>query len=169
MSEDVIPPKSFSPEEIQAEAERLLKDITPGDWYIADDGLIRTDASGARFRGEVAQSYDACDDEFIAAAPRLVRQLLDLLRLQEPPRPQWQPITTAPKDGSVVMVGTVMHVDMASWQDEMPDGIESGVVVDPGIDAGWYGYTGCCPGEWQPTHWMPLPDPPASPPEGDRP
>lgn len=71
----------------------------------------------------------------------------------------WQPIETAPKDEDI-MLGGPESVDVGNWQDEVPDATESGVIVDPGMDAGWYGCRGMWPGGEQPTHWMPLPSPP---------
>jgi hypothetical protein len=64
---------------------------------------------------------------------------------------EWQPIETAPKDGSNVLVieaGNSVPV-VAYWDNDM--------------DGGWWGY-------WQteqlnphkPTHWMPLPAPPVA-------
>lgn len=58
----------------------------------------------------------------------------------------WQPIETAPKDGTRVLVnshwmdatGKRLGVEIAHWREE--------------------GYWQCL--ERQPTHWMPLPDPP---------
>jgi hypothetical protein len=61
---------------------------------------------------------------------------------------QWQPIETAPKDGTCVLLF-------------YPDLMIRSVVV------GWYGSEGwVSDGFWvldklKPSHWMPLPDPPA--------
>lgn len=78
----------------------------------------------------------------------------------------WQPIETAPKDGSFVM----LHV---------PKGLESGAVTvgayyncrgernEDGRFAkgwwdGWLGMDADIVSSWcEPTHWMPLPPPPA--------
>lgn len=57
-----------------------------------------------------------------------------------------QPIETAPKDGTVIMVWNVV----------------TGAYVTNHVDGEWpLGFWGRV-GEWypQPTHWMPLPDPP---------
>lgn len=64
----------------------------------------------------------------------------------------WQPIETAPKDGSCVLVArsyglasaiAVAHFDGEEWRDYG--------------DIGWAGMYG---DNNQPTHWMPLPSPP---------
>lgn len=81
--------------------------------------------------------------------------------LPAPPDVTWQPIETAPKDGTEMLIAVNGSVDIGNWQEEKPDSTESGVVVDPGLPAGWYGYLGLCPWDKpQPTHWMPLPAPP---------
>lgn len=72
--------------------------------------------------------------------------------------PDWKPIETAPKgenfdrprvlltDGQKVAIG---HWDSgAFWYDES--------VIE------WGGDDGAWPGRWLPTHWRPLPEPPAA-------
>ena len=64
----------------------------------------------------------------------------------------WQPIETAPKDGSRILVkdrphGLGMCVASAGWRNDAPHLIEWQVVND--VVA-------------HPTHWMPLPKPPVS-------
>ena len=72
----------------------------------------------------------------------------------------WEPIATAPKDGTPVLVAGAGGVDMCSWQDEAPEQRECGVIVDAGYPEGWWGSAYYAGGEAQPTHWMPLPAPP---------
>ena len=57
---------------------------------------------------------------------------------------EWQPIETAPKDGTIVLV----------WSEN------SGRVIDHYAEdyRSWYRFTKYL----QPTHWMPLPKPPKS-------
>jgi hypothetical protein len=68
---------------------------------------------------------------------------------------EWQPIETAPRDGTDVLV----YVPKPHWHYPPP--------ATPGVFEAWYGY-----GKWkidtddngtwvEPTHWMPLPSPPA--------
>ncbi len=61
---------------------------------------------------------------------------------------KWQPIETAPKDGNDVLVFgggdyTVAHWNGEEWR-----------------DYGDIGWAGMCGDDNQPTHWMPLPEPP---------
>lgn len=71
----------------------------------------------------------------------------------------WQPIETAPKDGTSVVVSGDGRIDMACWQDEQELEYESGVIVELGRPEGWWG-SDCYPGNWQPTVWQPLPPAP---------
>jgi hypothetical protein len=61
---------------------------------------------------------------------------------------EWQPIETAPKDGTLIIVPG----GLAYWRN----------------DEGWHTVTGeDWPGKpirWEVTHWMPLPEPPWGPP-----
>jgi hypothetical protein len=78
---------------------------------------------------------------------------------------EWQPIETAPKDGTVVLLFCPASWDtngvrVAFWypgEVNPPDGAPDG-------DAGWYDdETGSHPMTLhyeEPTHWMPIPDPP---------
>lgn len=64
----------------------------------------------------------------------------------------WQPIETAPKDGSVVLVydadlAKLYRVQTAFWNDHL----SNWQVCDDDSD------------DVDPTHWMPLPKPPVSP------
>jgi hypothetical protein len=78
---------------------------------------------------------------------------------------KWQPIETAPKDGTEVLVWCDEGLDIASWSNEEPDGPDS-----MGHDAGWWGtrqpmdpgrHTGnpeyYRDAENQPWAWMPAP------------
>jgi hypothetical protein len=65
------------------QARSLLAEITPGEWFISEhDGAIyanRPDVGSLNEPEEVAEVYGARNDAFIAAAPQLVRALLDAL------------------------------------------------------------------------------------------
>lgn len=65
----------------------------------------------------------------------------------------WLPIATAPKDGSRILVFEGGEVQIVAWR-AMHCGRE-----DWGLDDGESVY---CEGEFRPTHWMPLPEPPQS-------
>jgi len=61
--------------------------------------------------------------------------------------PKWQPISTAPKDGTSILIfeaddGTTGTVRVARWRDDT-------------IPTGWTG------SEHAPSHWLPLPQPPS--------
>jgi len=76
----------------------------------------------------------------------------------------WQPIDTAPMDGTDIIVGfdcaTVWIVHVAWWR----NGDEFGATPE---DRGWWSYVRGSVAQEQldgyrtPTHWMPLPEPPA--------
>ena len=60
----------------------------------------------------------------------------------------WQPIETAPKDGTWILVYTPENEEF-----------KGGHSVATWAMNTWI-YDGMCPEEWPPTHWMPLPQPP---------
>lgn len=75
------------------------------------------------------------------------------------PMTDWQPIETAPKDGTKILGTSVNGAD-----DEHPQ-IITWLSRHDGYDLGWYvawDHTPCDKyGKHDlPTHWMPLPDPP---------
>lgn len=73
---------------------------------------------------------------------------------------EWQPIETAPKDGTIIDLWFGEYRETDCWWQE-------GCSIHP--QAGWYSHALCYGyGDWfdeseQPTHWMPLPAPPESP------
>jgi hypothetical protein len=98
-------------------------------------------------------------EELIRKYLQLAHNILDSLNLKN----KWQPIETAPKDGTKILVGwfigadgqdisDMQRVSVAQWQDE--DESECGV-------KGWWDaattavYGGMI--DPQPTHWMPIP------------
>ena len=67
---------------------------------------------------------------------------------------EWQPIETAPKDGSHILLGNETLSSVGSWLSDMDYGAEYEGQL--GV-AGWW----CLDSnDCQPTHWMPKPDPP---------
>jgi hypothetical protein len=87
----------------------------------------------------------------------------------------WQPIETAPKDGTQVLVWCDEGIDIARYSEREEDGVDS-----MGHDAGWWGiHQPMDPGrhmgnpeyfreaENQPWAWMPVPKPPYDD-EGER-
>lgn len=139
------------------------------------DALIQllSDAGTVLAAVEYGAEAGACPE--CSGAPHMpVCRLRDVLAsLSEvlaalPPSPQgWQPIETAPKDGTKILAYTV-HGDfeLTEWYRVVSDRFEA---VEGGLyrkhedifSQGWNGNT--------PTHWMPLPPLPAPPVAGDRP
>lgn len=85
---------------------------------------------------------------------------------------EWQPIETAPRDDEPIIVGmdtaTVWIVRSAHWSD-------GGLWQIEGFDnqdeaRGWWSYASSVGQEklediYEPTHWMPLPEPPIEEPK----
>lgn len=79
-----IPPRS--PEAVIEEAQRLLKDITPGNWHVGPH--YRSDVESGQGRVAEARPFGSWQGErnaeFIAASKRLITDLVScLLRQQE--------------------------------------------------------------------------------------
>jgi hypothetical protein len=88
-------------------------------------------------------------------------------------RISWQPIETAPRDGTLVLL-LVDYSEGEHWIDDEPSGLGRTIGhnndenVGEGEGQGWQ-FAGWCwthdhyvEGVGQPTHWMPLPEPPAA-------
>lgn len=83
----------------------------------------------------------------------------------------WQPIETAPRDGTCVLLFVPGEQSQGQWDEELYDGCggepEAPILVgfwdkDHGRPGPWWQlahYSAYC---FKPTHWMPLPEPPAS-------
>jgi len=67
---------------------------------------------------------------------------------------EWQPIETAPKDGAMVLIFDQDTVTPGRFDDGCDD---DGNEVDP---PGWFWFDGVDTGDAEPTHWMPMPEPP---------
>jgi Protein of unknown function (DUF551) len=68
----------------------------------------------------------------------------------------WQPIETAPKDGTHILLANKAGVSQGGWQSDMDHGADWEGQIGM---AGWWRTDGS---DWQNTHWMPLPPPPTS-------
>ena len=79
---------------------------------------------------------------------------------------QWQPIETAPKDGTNIILTDGKRVTVGNWHREKPyiheyrdvAGNYAGQDESDGFD-GWVDWSGGI----TPAHWMPLPAPPSTP------
>ncbi len=67
---------------------------------------------------------------------------------------EWQPIETAPKDGTEILVCITYNLPDDEWETvQWVDGWRSGK---------WFRYHDKIYIPFPPTHWMPLPPPPAA-------
>ena len=74
---------------------------------------------------------------------------------------EWQPIETAPKDGTSVIVYNGKYVTEACWLDQPDDDGHTGW-CESGFCFGGILYDLHNEMDDDPTHWMPLPKPPES-------
>ena len=93
-----------------------------------------------------ADVFDDLEEEAQEAAREHVRAVLESL---------WQPIKTAPKDAGILIAGRASEthpwrISEAYWQSFGPH------------NEGWVSTEPCFgdPFSWEPTNWMPLPEPP---------
>lgn len=150
------------PSSLSHEIERALEKITPGKWHAPGLGEVHSDHDNGIYAGVAADGEndpviaDGCSDEnadFIAKAPDLLRRALAALQQQG-----WRDISTAPKDGTFVLLRE------PNWK--------AGAVIGKWFDFeqvihGALGFWEAHATEVKPTHWMPLPPLPASASEGD--
>lgn len=148
-----------------------LEKITPGPWEAewtpvgkgytriigGVDGDAYDDGSPRTISTHVCDVIDNTDEEanldFIVHAPADIAALLAEVESR-----RWQPIETAPKDGTYILAYPVLNqvACVVSWQRTR-------------------GWLGCWrmpmtneAAPYDPTHWMPLPEPPQAK-EGDTP
>ena len=110
-------------------------------------------------------AYDNLAQELLTLADSLAA---DNARLQAKVEAHWQPIETAPKDGTRILFYDPMSsgLIMSGWWDKMfelhydqakDETIEIGAWTDGCVLS--FGYEETC--SYEPTHWKPLPPPPA--------
>lgn len=87
---------------------------------------------------------------------RSVREQIAALRSPQ----EWLPIDSAPKDGSWVSLLSGEGRDVGAWRDTRYCMIGA---PQGSYGPGWVDQNNCLPisGEFEPTHWQPLPPPPA--------
>ena len=77
----------------------------------------------------------------------------------------WQPIDTAPKDGTPILGWDGEHIAICYWYQYKLQSL----FRSRRVSGGWYlSTTGGMQedsGSWLPTHWQPLPAPPTDPPQ----
>lgn len=73
----------------------------------------------------------------------------------------WQPIDTAPKDGSYVLIADAEHVTVGFYQSDTGETLIAGDNPhwEP-FDHSYWNRLETDDSWFQPTHWAPLPDPP---------
>ena len=182
---------AMSDAELIAKARELDAKATKGPWSSRKDYFDRNETSrDARYEvfphtnglkrpedgvGDwtalaSCESYEPknkANADFIAAARTLLPDLANRLEAARKAI-EWQPIETAPRDGTVFLGYSEEWIDA----DFCPDGIrECFLNGGPGPDGIWTSakWDNCNDTWWpdeetKPTHWMPLPTPPALPP-----
>ena len=71
----------------------------------------------------------------------------------------WQPIETAPRDGTEILMTNGVNVSSGQWFSEYGGTYDQeGAPNGDGCDDGWSDWSGGM--QPDPTHWMPLPPPP---------
>ena len=71
----------------------------------------------------------------------------------------WQPIETAPRDGTEILMTNGVNVSSGQWFSEYGGTYDQeGAPNGDGCDDGWSDWSGGM--QPDPTHWMPLPSPP---------
>lgn len=121
---------------------------------------------------EYAAINSLTHEEAVQLCDHIDAQAAEIERLRQP----WQPIETAPKDGTLILLGRGQQEDCEAisapgfWQEGWEDSID-----DMGCDSGFvdvnfqqfnggrsFGAEKHRTAPSQPTHWMPLPAPPAA-------
>lgn len=138
-----------------------------------ESNSLRSELATAKERiGELEEKLDDISDslpqEFTAhkrsdiTGVSLLDDIRDLVK-ESGKRCQWQDISTAPKDGTDILLGsppqefngepTTRRTTVGQW-----------VTAQDGDDdySGWASWDGGFTEENPPTHWMPLPEPPTS-------
>ena len=147
------------PEAAQTEADELLR-----KWNL-DPDLYRTD-SGALNHMKIAAALKHPDD-YPHTAQTAVKSESLAQAAQALERVTWQPIETAPKDGTQVMLTNGISVAHGNWLHAEPFIREirdlEGRYIDQDESDGYDGWIDFIGGMMpEPTLWMPLPTPPES-------
>ncbi|KEZ17215.1 hypothetical protein CP98_03714 [Sphingobium yanoikuyae] len=141
--------------DIIQELRGLIAEATPGPWeYLNTSGTIvqKIDRLTTYVIAEMQTSNETIDAALIVAAINHLPALLDRLEAAER---GWQPIETAPRDGTwIVTAGGGADFGMPMKWNERGGAWECDAVMLEDWDNQAEGYS-------RPTHWRPLPDVPA--------
>ena len=119
----------------------------------------------SRVIGELEHLATRSNNDLLVENERL-REENEHLRATQPQQSPWQPIATAPKDGTHVLLSYPGRITYGYWLV-----LEVGKLVgdcggvcrcpeyDEAPDPFWYSEDGGFTEEHPPTHWMPLPEP----------
>lgn len=128
----------------------------------ADEALCKRLDRNAGWRDERWRCIT--DPNLLAEAASRIRALSEALQEACHERdgllvPEWQPIETAPKDGTVIWLAKEGHMRLGLWTngaEHENHGTKDGGWID------WVNAHGTGPRglRFAPTHWMPLPTPP---------
>ncbi len=110
----------------------------------------------------IADWFDLHDEFSFSEEPATIREAADALQALER---VWQPIETAPKDGTQVILTNGVSVAQGNWLHSEPFIREhrdlEGRYIDQDESDGYDGWIDFIGGMMpEPTHWMPLPTPP---------
>jgi hypothetical protein len=110
--------------------------------------------SEAKTRIEELERYQSLHAQCEKVSLELEKKLVEQLKIAHSRLPQWQPIETAPKDGTLFLAfvkwkirkRSGQMIEIISWEKDDKDWISlMGGLLDKAFTA---------------THWMPLPEPP---------
>ena len=146
----------------------VLKDGKAGGEVVqADDELIRTIGNGLlnahdhlemhKLERSHCNSADRIREGLAAFAAYKKRP--DFATPKPVPMTGWQPIETAPKDGSYVLLSVGADVVVSRWYVHYLNGKPDRCRKPEWEQADMYGGFGSYMGPLRPTHWMPLPPP----------
>ena len=138
--------------------ELVFQSVRFADWA-AGEGICPLASEGVEEPADFLFAYSRAsgDEEWETMADRISSYVSDLesrLEKAEAERDGWQPIETAPKDGTTLLLGHSVTVFDGWWS----EGDGAWIDGENNMFGDHIGY--------EPTHWRPLPSPP-TPPQGD--
>ena len=114
------------------------------------------------FSPEIGEFFDYKDEAFARETDSKGWTPLYTTPPKLKPLTGWQPIETAPRDGTEILMTNGVDVSSGQWLSEYGGTYDQeGAPNGDGCDARWTDWTGGM--QPDPTHWMPLPPPPIEP------